>query len=43
MTEARTVDEAYSSACNTDDLTVKAERFPGTGECMDFSTKGAYQ
>ena len=26
MIEARTVDEAYSSACNTDDLTVKAER-----------------
>ena len=26
MTEARTVDEAYSSAGNTSDLTVKAER-----------------
>ena len=26
MTEARTVAEAYSISCNTDDLTVKAER-----------------
>ena len=26
MIEARTVDEAYSSACNTSDLTVKAVR-----------------
>ena len=32
-----------TEAGNKSDLTVKAERFPGTGERMDFSTKGAYQ